>query len=104
MPCYQVFRLEGNQLVYRHQPAAAVGIAHIGHAADEDQIAGKQHTVFLHKHHHIIRRVGRANVAQFEVQPAHFKINIAIQPFVCRNQTTFFIHPRKQRFASLLHE
>ena len=93
--------LECDERVQRADPGTAVGIAHKGHAAAKDQVAGIQHAVFLHDHGHIFAGVGGAYIAQHEMHAAHFKIGVACQEAVGFEQTGLVVHPGKQGFLAL---
>jgi len=72
------FGLQAQQLVQRRKPAAAVSVADEGDAAREHDVAGKQHLVLAHDHHHIVRSVRRPHVDQVEVQPAQSEGSVAV--------------------------
>jgi hypothetical protein len=97
----QHFGLERDQIVQRCDPGAAVGVADIWHPAAKHQVAGIEDTVFLHQHRHVLGGMRRADVAQREMEAAHFEVGVAFQEAVRFDQLRVVVHPREKRFLAL---
>ena len=69
--------IQRHQFIQRLQPESRVGVADVGHPALENQVTGKQHAIFHHKHGKVFFGMSGTDMAQPEVDAAQFEIGIS---------------------------